>query len=255
MRNEKDIKRIFSDRGALCRQVRLAAVQVEGLGDEELAMALAYELEPYSSIPAADAEVAWRELDGEDRSMRVFEAAVIRRTRSRRGLGGDMGRILRFAYAAGAIALLAAGADYAITRFESGRLGSSLERRLRLQQELDAIERKTAKLRRRASEIESERAAKESAQKECARLRLACLSLLDAVAAQQGKSVVKSISAAGPFAAELSLAAPGEREAASAMAELTGRLAEGGWAFMPGPVAFSGKATTVEFKGKAVLRQ
>jgi hypothetical protein len=136
MRSEKDIKRIFSDRGALCRQVRLAAVQVEGLGDEELAMALAYELEPYSSIPAADAEVAWRELDGEDRSMRVFEAAVIRRTRSRRGLGGDMGRILRFAYAAGAIALLAAGADYAITRFESGRLGSSLERRLRLQQEL-----------------------------------------------------------------------------------------------------------------------
>ena len=47
------------DANAFRQQVRMAAVQVTGLRQDELAMALAYEVEPFSGVPAGDAEVAY----------------------------------------------------------------------------------------------------------------------------------------------------------------------------------------------------
>lgn len=251
MMDEKEIKRLFADKNACRRQVRLAAVQVEGLGDEELSTALAYEVEPYSSVPAAEARVAWREIPGEDAAIRVFEVAVIRRRRSD-DVNSRLERTVRILTVPAAVVLLAVAVDFVLAEKETGRLEESLARRAGLQAQLDRLDRETEAARRETREIVARREAEARAQAECARLRGAYPGFLAAAASVGGSSFIRSIAADGPFCEELAIVSVDERSAAETMAALTGHLAAEGWVFVPGAMTPAGGGT-VEFKGKAVF--
>jgi hypothetical protein len=254
MNDAKDRERIFADKGAFVSTVRLARVQVEGLGDAELKSALAYEVEPYSSVPAAEAEVAWRRIESGDAAVEAFEVAVVRRRKD--GVEEKLGRCLKPLTAAAALALLAMAADYAVMARARSRLESSLARRLPLQEELDRIDRRAASLRDRAGKLRLARETAAEAQNECARLRSAFAGFTDAVSELDGASVLKSVEEGeGEFSLGLAFASVDERSAAAAMAELTASLARKGWDFIPEGISPAGAGGTVEFRGKAVFRR
>jgi hypothetical protein len=254
MSDAKDRDRIFADKGAFVSTVRLARVQVEGLGDAELKSALAYEVEPYSSVPAAEAEVAWRRIESGDAAVEAFEVAVVRRRKD--GVEEKLGRCLKPLTFVAAAVLLAAGADYAVMAHERARLEDSLARRLPLQEELDRIDRRAAALRSRADKLRLDREAAAKAQSECARLRSAFADFADAVSAIGGESVLKSVEEGdGEFSLRLEFASVDERSAAAAMAGLTESLARKGWDFIPEGISPAGALGTVVFQGKAVFRR
>jgi hypothetical protein len=249
MNSEKDIKRIFGDKNAFRREVALAAVQIEGLGEGEISTALAYEVEPYSAIPAAAAEVAWREIEGDDPSVRIFDVAVVRRAEKKNAAG--LARWLKPAMMLGVLILIAVGADYAYLEYRTSRLEQSLAAREPLQRELDRIAKKRDGFRRRAAEIRSGREAAVKAQDDCAALRRAYLDFFEVLSALDGKAVIKSISAGkDPFSLEFSLLAVDERSGSSAMSALTGDLADRGWELQIGDLG-ADVGAMVRFRGKA----
>jgi hypothetical protein len=250
MKSEKDIKRIFSDKSAFRREVALAAVQIEGLGDEELAGALAYEVEPFSSVPAAEAEVAWKEVAAPDPSVRVFDVAVIRRTAKKRC--DALSRLFVPAVVLGAVILAAAGADYLHLRRKAGQIEESLAVRSPLQQELSSLSRRAGEANRRAQEIRARRESAAKAQDECARLRRAYLDFFESLSVIGGKAVVKSVSPGdGPFTLSFVMAAADERSGGAALAALNGELARRGWTLEPGDMSGSGGGAMAVFNVKA----
>ena len=125
----------MDDESAFRQQVRMAAVQVAGLRPDELSAALAYEVEPFSGIPAAEAELAYTPVVYSDPAVRVFDVAV-RRRKSRADKGG--GRYLIPIIVVGIIALVIAGIDFVRTytpkrtekeRHRTGAAASSARRR------------------------------------------------------------------------------------------------------------------------------
>ena len=77
--SRKKTDSVMDDPSAFRQQVRIAAVQVTGLRPDELAAALAYEVEPLSGIPAAEAELAYSPVVDPDPTVRVYDVAVRRR--------------------------------------------------------------------------------------------------------------------------------------------------------------------------------
>lgn len=250
MKREKEKDRVFADKGACRRRVNLARVQIEGLGDGELATALAYEVEPYSHIPAAEAQVAWKESESGDPAIRMFEVAVVRR-RAERSVGG-MERCLGALVILGVLALAALAADFAYMKYRFRALEESLSRRAPLQRELDALAAKASKAKNRAAAIRSAREDAVKAQAECARLRGAHLGFLQALSGLGGKAVVKSIAPGKePFSLAFALAAVDERSGSEVMTGLTAELARRGWELSPGDVTGAGNGEIVVFNAEA----
>lgn len=244
---------LLSDARAFRQQVRLAAVQVAALSEPELAFALAYEVEPFSHVAAAEAGVAWRELPSTDPAIKVYDVAV--RKAGRAGARGGaatadgLARFLRPAALVGALLLLAAAADGTWLM----RQRASLARRLATQRDLDArVQRVQSAARAATAEAErlrTARAAARRAQDDVAARRLAYPEILRAIAATcGGKTVVRSFaSEAAPYTIRLSAVAASAEDAAHVMSALTHAAAAVKWSLTPGPIATSAQGATAEF--------
>lgn len=250
MKSEKDIKRIFADKNAFRREVSLARVQIDGLSDDELAGVLAYELEPYCAIPAADQYVAWKEAESPDRAMRVFDVAVVRRGRDAASSAGAQKYVKVLSFA-GVALLLALCCDYVHIRWRASSLEKSLSSRAPLQSEIDSLSKRASALRRQTQEIRSARESFVRTHRSCAELRGAYLGALDALSAVGGKAVVKKISkGAGDFSLEFAFAAADGKCGSDIMSALSKETAKRGWRLIPGDIVSLGEGL-VEFDAAA----
>ncbi len=239
---------IWDDKTAYRQQVRMAAVQVEALSPDELRNALAYEIEPFSGVSAAAAEVAWREIEDPDKSVRVYEVAVRDGKSSKSHDGPAALRNMRCLAAIAVLAVAAAVADWALL---SGRI-AKLEKTVAEQSVLDArvsAERaKAAAARMAAERIRAGREAAARAQREVARLRGAYPGIMATLASVcGGRVVVKSLAADKPFELKLTAVAASADAAAATMAELTKAVSSQGWTLAPGPIAAAADGLTAEF--------
>lgn len=251
MKSAKEKDRIFADKGAFRRRVSLASVQLEGLGESEIAMALAYEVEPYSAIPAAEAEVAWSDVESDNASVRVFEVAVVRR-RKGGASGGASEKWVKPLAAVGALILLATAGEALYMRHRCAVLEKSLGEREVLQRELDRLSKRASEARARAEELRVRRETAVKARERCTKERGAYLDFLEGVASVGGRTVLKSIAAGTEsFSLELLLASADAQSAAESLDALTVSLAQRGWKVEPGDIGASAGGGLVEIKAKA----
>jgi len=234
----------------------MAAVQVAGLRPEELAQALAYEVEPFSGIPAAEADVGFKTIADPDPSVRVYDVAV--RRRKRRGASsGGLDRWLKPAvvFACMLGTLLVADGIFLVCRKSS--LAKSVVERRPLQTQLDRLRREAKSARDGASSIRSKREAAIRAQDEAADLRAAHADLLDCLAVACGERAVVSAVAPGEAARTLHVRAIGvsAEAAAEVMRLLTVHASVKGWRVVPGTITASGTGATVTFGFEVASRK
>ena len=242
-------QRTIDDPKAFRQQVRLATVQVAALGDGELAAALAYELEPFSGIPAAEAEVAWRETPESNPAVKVYDVAVARR----RAKGGAQGRgaarrLNAIVCAAALMAALAVAVDALVLAARRAELRRAVAARLPLDGELRRLEERERELREEARAIRERREGAQSAQEKVDAMRSAVPDALGAIAAAcGGRIVVKGISSPAPFELEIAAVAVTPESAAATMARLGEAVSAKGWLLEPGGVAAVGAGDMVDF--------
>ena len=239
---------IWSNPKAFRQQVRLAAVQVAALSEEELPQALAYEVEPFSKIPASEAEVAWRELPETDAAVKAYEVAVVRaKGAGAKGAARAEARMLPLWIFA---ALVAAG-----VACDGGLLAwrrNTLERAVAEQKPLDAqirrLERQTLDNRAEAAAERESRERMRAAQDRLESMRSAYPMLMDAVAGVcGGRTVVREFSSDGRYSVSLRAVAVSAPVCGEVVADLTRAAAERGWRLVPGGIETSAQGTTAEF--------
>ena len=236
---------VMDDPTAFRQQVRMAAVQVAGLKPSELEMALAYEVEPSSGIPAAEAELEFRLLAGDDPTVRVYEVAV-RRRRAKAATGGE--RFLKPLILFGAVVILGVAADAVHVLWETSQLSRDVALRERLDAKVKAVQREARCARDEAQAVRANREAAARAQEEVARLRFAWPRLLRSIAQSCGdRAVLTSLSSDGAFRAKFSATTVSPRTAADVMVELSKAAGDAGWRVVPGATATSERGTTTSF--------
>ena len=236
---------VMDDPSAFRQQVRMAAVHVVGLKPTELEMALAYEVEPSSGVPAAEAEIAFRLLTDEDPTVRVYEVAVRRRL-AKSASGAE--RYVRPLTIVGVIlvALVAVDATHAL--WTRSRLMRDVAERERLDAKIRAVQREAKSARDEAQKVRARREAAAKAQDDVARYRAAWPELLEAIAESCGeKAVLTSLSADGPFRVKMRATAVSPRAAADVMVALTAAAGKLKWRVTPGAAAASARGTTTTF--------
>lgn len=233
------------DANAFRQQVRMAAVQVTGLRPDELAMALAYEVEPFSGIPASDAEVTYVPSVDPDPAVRVFDVTV-RRKRNRSATGGA--RFLVPVLAVGALALALAVADFFLMQRHLGALRKEVAVQANLEAQLDAIRRPTAAARAEAQALRERREATARAQDEAARARASYADIMKAIAAAYGERAVLTTLDGGLSSLRIKGVAVTATAAADVQVALTKSATELGWRLMPGPIAVRTPGLTAEFE-------
>lgn len=277
MKDESKTSGVLATPACFRQRVNLPAAQVAGLAEAELATALAFEIEPFSGVPRAEGELAWRACPDPDAARRVFDVVQIRRTdlaaavdQARREgrrvtaitavpdeARGERAEDLPCIPVRGkgvlkthpyllwsAVCLLAAGffaAEGVRLAAEVGRLRRDVAERRGLQSEKESLEAKAAGLRRQAAEIRGRRAEEAKAQARAGMLRAAGRILLEAVPGACGDdSVVRAI---GPgedvFDLRLSGVSLSPETATRTVSRLTAALAapRSGWTVKPGTVA------------------
>ena len=242
--NRNDVQH---DPTAFRQQVRMAAVQVEGLRPEELATALAYEVEPFSGIAPDEAEVAYQPIADGDPSVRVYEVAVRRRTRRTGGRGG-LERYLKPATWAGIALLALVALDFGVTAWRTARLGKVVARQSQLDAQVNSVRNVARQKQDEIRSIREKRQAAERAQDEAERLRAAYAEMLSEIAtACETRAVVKSI---GGEARQIVLRAAALSTAAAAetMEVLSLRAAKRGWRFETGPITVQGAGPVTNFE-------
>lgn len=247
MTKEREKDDIMNDPQAFRQRVRLAAVQVEGLRPEELAAALAYEVEPFSGITADVAEVRYKPVEEDDPSVRVYDVAVRRRVGRRIGRG-DLGRWLRPALVVGALILLLVGADFAWQSWHLSHLGRIVARQGILDSQVSGIRTVARQKREEARLIREGRQSMERAQAEVAQLRSAYREILAEIATACGERAVVESMAGGPRQIVLRAAALSADAAAETMSILSTRGATCGWILEPGPIAVHGTGPLTTFE-------
>ena len=250
---EKEREAIFSNPQAFRQQVRMASVQVASISPGELSFALAYEVEPFSKIPAADADVAWREVPSDDYAFKVYDVAVVSRGRSGHAgsasAGGPAERIVRPALVAACLVLAAIAVDWQLTE----RRLSSARRETSVRRELDAqVGSVNSAARAKRTEADAVRRGREEAaraQGEVDALRRAYLDVMDAVAGVcGGATVVREFkSADAPFAFRIAAVAPSAESAADVMARLEDVVASKGWRLSSGAISSRAGGRTTDF--------
>lgn len=242
--NKNDVR---NDPTAFRQQVRMAAVQVAGLRPEELTAALAYEVEPFSGIPADEAEVAYEPVEDADPSIRVYEVAVRRRTRGTGGRGG-LERHLKPAVVVGCALLALVGIDFGVMAVRTARLEKVVARQGLLDAQVNGVRNAARQKREEIRAIREGRQAAERAQDAAARLRAAYAEMLSEIAAAcETRAVVKSI---GGGARQIVLRAVGLSTAAAAetIENLSLRAAKCGWRLETGPIAVQGTGPMANFE-------
>ena len=231
-------------------EVRIAAAQVAGLGAAELSAALAYEVEPFSGVSAAEAELEYTEIPDADPTVRVFSVAV-RRRRGARSLGalGDCSRWLKPAAVFAALVAVALAADAWWLHSRRAALTVEVAERLRLDSDVKAVLGRARECRVQTEKLRREREDAAAAQDEIARLRAAYPELFHAIADVLGNQAVVKSFARGetPFSLRLTAVAISPDAAARVMATLGRRAAECHWRLEPGEIEALGAGETVRF--------
>jgi len=237
------------------QQVRMAAVQVAGLRPEELVQALAYEVEPFSRIPATEAEVTYRPVEDADPTVRVYEVAVRRRA-DRTGRTSGAERWLKPAYVLAAVVVAVAAADGVLLTRRRGELEKSVAACRPLQARLDRLQTDVRTASERAAAVRSRREEAARAQEEAADLRKAHADLLADFATTCGTRAVVTSIGAGEGSRQFQVRAVGvsAEAAADVMQALTECIAPRGWRLTPETIAVRGAGTAVDF-GFGVSRE
>ena len=230
---------------AFHQQVRMASVQVTGLRPDELAMALAYEVEPFSGIPASEAEVTYVPAVDPDPAVRVFDVTV-KRKKNRSATGGA--RFLVPLLVLGALALVLAAVDFFFTHQRLVALRKEVAVQANLEAQLDAVRRPTAAARAEAQALRERRETAARAQDEAARARSAYAEIMKAIAAAYGERAVLMTLDGGPSALRIKGVAVTAAAAADVQVALTKSATKLGWRLMPGPIAVSTPGLTAEFE-------
>ena len=249
--NESEQKRLFADRSAFRQRLKMAAVQVAGLQPDELARALAYEVEPFSGIPAAEAQLAFVPVEDPDPSVRVYDIAVTRRRKGSASADGDrLARFLRPAVLAAVLILLGTGADFAWLSWRTSRLERACAVRAPLQRRLRQVASETRAAQDEAARLRSAREASAAAQEGFARLRGVFPELLQTLAGVcGGRAVVRELkSGETPFAVTVRAVAPGADAAAAVTVGIAKALAPRGWTAESGPLTARRDGSTAEFE-------
>ena len=248
--SERDKQDVWSDPQAFRQRVRLPAAQVALLSPEELAAALAYEVEPFSNIPAAAAEVAWREAEEPDASVKAFDVAVVRR--EKRGNAGRMPSAWLWAFAV--LALVAVAGDFAFLTWRIDRLERTVAEQTPLDAQLRSLAAEARSYEDEAARVRDVRTRWCEAQDRVAILRAAYARLMDAVASVcGGRTVVKRFASDGVFSVEMRAVAVSAPACAEVLADLTRAAAAKGWRLEPGEIAASAQGTTAEFSCRLVF--
>lgn len=232
----------FEDAQAFRQQVRIAAVQVAGLRPDELATALAYEVEPFSHIPPAEAETVYRAVPDPDPAMRVYEVAVRRRGRGR-GTNGTP-RLMRLAFCLAALLLLGLAGDAAALLVRQHRFARAVAEQEQLDARLQTVTRAAQRARTERTALETARAEAIRVQDEVANRRALFPSLLTDVATACGDRAV--LTALNGDAQHLSLAATAlsPQAAADVLDALARRVQPRAFALKAGPLKAQGNTTS-----------
>lgn len=266
------------------QRVNLPSAQAVGLAEAELAAALAFECEPFSGIPRADGEIAWRRLGGEDGPRAVFDVVQIRRAdaaaetararkvgrrvravtappasgesvedlpwipvRPARALAVRPGAVLTFAALLTA-AFLAWDAAALVSRERALSRGVAAGRALQAQK--DELQRRIASAKKEVVDLRTRRADEARAQQNADVLRSAWRLMLSSLPAACGdESVLGGITARGAYSSRMT----GVALSADAASRTIARLAEAlkpprsGWRVTPGPIGAAAGGGTVEF--------
>lgn len=237
---------------AFTQRVRLPAVQASSLKPQELALALAYEVEPFSGIPAVDAEVTWVEEADPDATVKVYSVTV--KPKKRGGAKGEGGKWLKPIAILGAIAVLLAAADFAYLIVKESRLKGEIADRKPLDSEVKSLNMKAAALRAEARSVREERESFARAQEKVASLRSAHGNLMATLASVcGGRTVVKSFTVDDGGAITMRAIASTPEEAVKVMADLA--EAAKGWKLSPGEIAADGESATASFSCSFVYEE
>ena len=249
--DESDQRRVFDDKTAFRQRIKLAAVQVMGLSSDELRTALAYEVEPFSGIPAAEAEVAFVPVEDPDPSVRAYDLAVVRRRKKGDSFGSvSLERLMRPALAVAVLVVLGVAADWGWLCWQTRRLSRECARRAPLQQRLRQAEAAVRAAQDETARLRAAHAAAEAAQRRFARLRAAFPHVLQTLASVcGGRAVVKELAPGEePYALTIRAVAPGAQSAAEVMVEMARQLKAQGWSVESGPIDARRDGTTAEFQ-------
>ena len=244
---KKDKDRVWDDPKAFRQQVRLAAVQVAGLSPDELEVALAYEVEPFSAIPAKDAELVFRPVDDPDATVRVFDVAV--RRRQQKSGGSCLLNIVLGVVGLAAIALLVlAWRDYEHIKAEEARLAAETTRRSAFAGELAALQKAVDKSRNETKAHRDNRVGITRGRQNTEVLRDVYKTLLATVSEAFGNdAVLKQIKCPKPYSAEITAMSLNTKAASATLVRLSSALVPKGWTIEPGPLTSNGSGGTVGF--------
>ena len=213
-------------------------VQVTGLSEAELLSALAYEVEPFSGIPSAQAEIEYARVDDADRSVRVFDVVVRRRA----GRGTSVpGAAKKTAIALSVLACIAVAADFSLASFRLKSLKADVAVRAPLDARVKSVVAEGSRVRAEAESLRAGRREFERVQRRADVLRSAYSTLMEAIASScGGKMVAKGFSSDAPFAAVMNASAVTVQACGEVMAELARVSEKTGWKVLPGQMGASG---------------
>lgn len=280
---------VFTTPDCFRQRVNLPSSQTAGLSRDELAAALGFEIEPFSGIPRADSEMAWKEVGDAAGARRIYDVVQIRRADMEKAVaeGRKMKRVVRAVTAppesaagetvetlpwievrrsgglsgvspyavwaaACAIAACALAWDFWGIRSETAELRREVSERRVLQREKDGLGKKLSSAKGELDALRAGREAARRAQDGVAAFRAAWKELLSAVSGVCGDEVVvRSIASDGAFSAEIS----GVALSAEAAGRFFVRMAEalhgkGGWRIAPGKVVSSGGTVSVSCRAE-----
>lgn len=220
-------------------------VQVAGLSEAELQSALAYEVEPFSGIPSALAEIEYARVDDADRTVRVFDVVVRRRA----GRGKSIpGAAKKTAIALSTLACIAIAADFAFASARLGSLKADVAARAPLDARVRSVSSEASRIRAESEALRSGRRDFERVQKKAGVLRSAYSTLMETIASScGGKMVAKGFSSDAPFSAEMNASAVSVQACGEVMAELARASERTGWKVIPGRIGASGRGSTANF--------
>lgn len=239
------VESVMDDPMAFRTQVRMASVQVSGLSRGEIEMALAYEVEPVSLIPASEAEVDFKQVEGDDPSVAVYNVAVRKRI-GKKAISGK--RHIKVLSVIGVLILAFIAADAIILNRSLASLKSERLVRSRLDAKIKAARREESALRAETERLKAARAAAIAAQERVSSLRGAWLKVLGALASScDGKAVVTALESKVPFKFKINATAVSASAATDVMASFSRSAAKEGWRVSPGSTVSGAEEAMAKF--------
>ena len=240
-------EKIWDDPKAFHQQVRMAAVQVAGLSPDELEIALAYEVEPFSAISAKDAQLVFRPVADPDATVRVFDVAVVRKRR-KTGDSLAVNCVLALLGLVAAALLAMAWRDYEHIKAEEVRLAAETTQRSAFAGELAALQKAVDKNRNDTKAHRDNRVAVTRGRQNTEVLRDVYRTFLSSVSGSFGdNAVLKQVKCPKPYAAEITAMSLSTKAASETLVKLSGALVPRGWTIEPGTFNPGGPGGTVGF--------